>query len=143
MAGKAIVRKSNSAKPKKGSGTRAKPQRVESKLGLLWGVGRVGSAFRKGRFADRFGKGAAVFMAAVLQYLTSEVLEMAGDIAAEKKRTLIQPKYIMHAIRNDEELNKLFAHVQVSDGGNKQHIEDFLIANKKGKKGGVNGTQEV
>ena len=143
MAGKAITRKSNSTKPKKGSGTRAAPQRLEKRLGLVWGVGRTASALRKGRFSDRFGKGAAIFMAGVLQYLTSEILEMAGDNAAEKKKTLIQPKNIMHAIRNDEELHKLFAHIQVSDGGNKQHIEDFLMVNKKGKKGGMDGTQEV
>ena len=86
------------------------------------------------------GKGGAVFLAAVLQYLSSEILEMAGENAMEKKRTIITPKNIMHAIRNDEELNKLFAHVQVSDGGNKQHIDPFLFANKKGKKGGIDGT---
>ncbi len=143
MAGKAIVRKSNSAKPKKGTSTRKAPERAEKRLGLAWGVGRTASALRKGRFSDRFGKGAAIFMAAVLQYLTSELLEMAGDHAHEKKKTLIQPKNIMHVIRNDDELSKLFAQIQVSDGGHKQHIEDFLYGNKKGKKGGVEGTQEV
>ena len=143
MAGKAITRKSNSTKPKKGSGTRKAPQRGEHLAGLVWGVGRTASAIRRGRYADRFGKGAAIFMAGVLQYLTSEILEMAGDNALEKKKTLIQPKNIMHAIRNDEELHKLFAQVQVSDGGHKQHIEDFLFAHKKGKKGGMDGTQEV
>ena len=111
MAGKVAVRKSNSAKPKKGNGTRKAPERAEKRLGLAWGIGRTASAIRKGRFAERSGKGAAVFMAAVLQYLTSEILEMAGDIAHDKKKTIIQPKYILSAIRSDEELNKLFAHI--------------------------------
>ena len=109
MAGKAITRKSNSTKPKKGTGTRKAPERAEKKLGLIFGVGRTASALRKGRFSDRFGKGAAIFMAAVLQYLTSEMLEMAGDYCHEKKMNTIFPKHIMHVIRNDEELNKFFA----------------------------------
>ncbi len=111
MAGKAITRKSNSAKPKKGTGTRKTPERAEKKLGLLWGIGRTSSALRKGRFSERIGKGGAIFMAAVLQYLCSEILEMAGDNANEKKKSILKPKNIMHAIRNDEELNKLFAEV--------------------------------
>ena len=42
----------------------------------------------------------------------------------------------MQAIRNDEELMLLFAHVQLSEGGNKQHIDPYLLR-AKGKKGGT------
>ena len=89
---------------------------------------------RRGRYSDRIGAGASVFLASVLQYLTSEILEMAGDITTEKKMKTIMPKHIMLAIRNDEELVKLFAMTQISEGGNKQHIESALFADKKGKK---------
>ena len=113
MAGKATTRKSASTKPKKGvkkDGTnKAKAVSGQHRAGIVWGVGRTASALRKGRFSERFGKGAAIFMAAVLQYLTSEILEMAGDIASEKKNSIIRPAYIQTAIRNDEELVKLFA----------------------------------
>ena len=141
MAGKAAAaatRKSNSAKPKKAGG-KTPSTRGEKRAGIVWGVGRTFSALRKGRFSDRFGVGAAVFMAGVLQYLTMEITEMAGDIAAEKKTSLIQPRHIMQAIRNDEELMLLFANVQLSEGGNKQHIDPFLF-HAKGKKGGIEGT---
>ena len=97
MAGKATTRKSASTKPKKGvkkDGTRAVAVSGQHRAGIVWGVGRTASALRKGRFSDRFGKGAAIFMAAVLQYLTSEILEMAGDIASEKKNSIIRPAYI-------------------------------------------------
>ena len=94
MAGKAATRKSNSTKPKKASG-KTPSTRGEKKAGIVWGVGRTASALRRGRFSDRFGMGAAIFMAGVLQYLTMEITEMAGDIAAEKKTSLIQPKHIM------------------------------------------------
>ena len=118
MAGKVATRKSNAGKQKKANG-KATSQRGEKRAGIIWGVGRTASALRKGRFSDRFGVGAAVFMAAVLQYLTMELCESAGDIAHEKKKSLLQPKHIMQAIRNDEELMKVFAQVQLSDGGNR------------------------
>lgn len=62
---------------------------MEKKLGIVWGVGRTLRALRKGRFGDRLGVGAGIFMAGVLQYLTMEICEMAGDIAAERKTSLI------------------------------------------------------
>ena len=89
MAGKVATRKSNSAKPKKAAGGKSSSTRGEKRAGIVWGVGRTFSALRRGRFSDRFGVGAAVFMAGVLQYLTMEIAEMAGDIAAEKKTSLI------------------------------------------------------
>ena len=65
MAGKVTTRKSNSAKPKKANG-KSPSTRGEKRAGIIWGVGRTFSALRKGRFSDRFGVGAAVFMAGVL-----------------------------------------------------------------------------
>ena len=71
---------------------------------------------RKGNYAKRVGAGAPVYLAAVLEYLTAEVLELAGNAAREKKKTRIVPCHVQLAVRNDEELNKLLAGVTIADG---------------------------
>ena len=70
---------------------------------------------RKGNYAKRVGAGAPVYLAAVLEYLTAEVLELAGNAAREKKKTRIVPCHVQLAVRNDEELNKLLAGVTIAD----------------------------
>ena len=72
---------------------------------------------KKGGFSKRTGGGAPVYMAAVLEYLCAEVLELAGNAARDNKRSRIVPRHIQLAVRDDEELNKLFGGTTVAVGG--------------------------
>lgn len=86
--------------------------------------------------AERIGAGAPVYLAAVLEYLAAEVLELAGNAARDNKKTRIIPRHIQLAVRNDEELSKLLSGVTIAEGGVLPNIHAILLPKKTGKKGG-------
>ena len=77
-----------------------------------------------------------MYLAAVLEYLAAEVLELAGNAAKDNKKNRIVPRHILLAIRNDEELNRLMANTTIADGGVLPNINAALLPGKTGKKGG-------
>ncbi|GAA5850171.1 hypothetical protein JCM9279_003557 [Rhodotorula babjevae] len=87
-----------------------------SKAGLTFPVGRIHRLLRNGQYAKRIGAGAPVYLAAVLEYLSAEILELAGNAARDNKKSRIIPRHLQLAIRNDEELDRLLGHVVISQG---------------------------
>uniref|UniRef100_A0A8C4QNE2 Histone H2A n=1 Tax=Eptatretus burgeri TaxID=7764 RepID=A0A8C4QNE2_EPTBU len=120
----------------KGTGkNRAKAKSRSSRAGLQFPVGRVHRHLRKGNYAKRIGAGAPVYLAAVLEYLSAEILELAGNAARDNKKTRIIPRHLQLAIRNDEELNKLLGGVTIAQGGVLPNIQAVLLPKKsQGKK---------
>ena len=116
----------------RGSKVSTKKKRTRSqKAGLQFPVGRIHRLIKKGHYADQVGAGAPVYLAAVLEYLSAEILELAGNAARDNKRTRINPRHLQLAIRNDEELNKLLGNVTIAEGGVLPNIQASLLP--KGK----------
>ena len=105
-----------------------------TRSGLTFPVGRIHRFLKKGRYAERIGTGAAVYMASVLEYLVAEVLELAGSSARDNKKKRIKPRHIQLGIRNDSELNELLSHVTIAEGGVLQHIHLVLLPKKSALK---------
>lgn len=117
----------------KGGKAKAKSKTRSARAGLQFPVGRIHRFLRKGHYSDRIGSGAPVYMAAVLEYLTAEILELAGNASRDNKKTRIIPRHLQLAVRNDEELNKLMAGVTIPAGGVLPQIQNALLP-KKDKK---------
>ncbi|RNA29873.1 Histone H2A [Brachionus plicatilis] len=114
----------------KGGKARNKAKSRSSRAGLQFPVGRVHRLLRKGHYAERIGAGAPVYLSAVLEYLSAEILELAGNAARDNKKSRIIPRHIQLAVRNDEELNKLLANVTIAQGGVLPNIQAILLPKK-------------
>uniref|UniRef100_UPI00398F88D8 histone H2A type 2-A-like n=1 Tax=Pristiophorus japonicus TaxID=55135 RepID=UPI00398F88D8 len=112
---------------KTGGKARPKAKSRTSRAGLQFPVGRVHRLLRKGNYAERVGAGAPVYMGAVLEYLTAEILELAGNAARDNKKTRIIPRHLQLAIRNNQELNKLLEKVTIAQGGVPPNIQAVLL----------------
>ncbi|XP_069825081.1 late histone H2A.L3-like [Dendropsophus ebraccatus] len=114
-------------KPEASKGSRS------AKAGLQFPVGRIHRFLRKGNYAERIGSGASIYLAAVLEYLCAEVLELSGNAARDNKKSRILPRHIQLAVRNDEELAKLFGGVTIAEGGVLPNIQAILLPKRTAK----------
>ena len=102
-----------------------------TKAGLQFPVSRIHRYLRRRKYSKRIAAGAPVYLAAALEYLVAEVLELSGNAARDNKKRRINPRAIVLAIRSDEELSQLMPRVIVPSGGVLPNIHSVLLQKKK------------
>lgn len=127
----------------RGGKKRAKMISRSARAGVLFPVARMLRYLKRDTHHVRIGSGTPVYMAAVIEYLTAEILELAGNAARDFKRGRITPRHILLAVRNDEELDVLFKKVTIPQGGVLPRLMLALTSKKNPALLGVGGAAAV
>lgn len=135
MSDAAEAKKPTKKVEKKSSSNKKKPTSRSSKAGLQFPVGRIHRHLKaRVHGSSRVGATSAVYVAAILEYLCAEILELAGNASKDLKVKRITPRHLQLAIRGDEELDKLIKGT-IAGGGVIPHIHKSLITKPKAGKG--------
>jgi len=121
--------------------TRMKRQSKGYKAGLVMSVARVLRNLKNGQYSKRVGETGAVYLAAVLEYLVAEVLELAGNCATFFKKKRVTPRCIQLSLLHDKELAILTKGAIVPEGGVKPYIHPILLP-KSGGEGEVQDSEK-
>ena len=121
------------SKHSKGGKVKGQSKTSSSCTGLQFPIGHTHHQLHKGNYAKRIGAGAPVYLAVVMEYLATEVLELAGNAAHDNKKTRIIPSHLQLAICIDKELNKLLSGVTIAQGGVLPNIQAVLLPKKSHK----------
>lgn len=109
---------------------RAPARSSSSRAKLLFPVGMIKTKLKSDRAAANISISAAIALAAVLEYVTSEVLSVTHETLADKTKRLTS-RHIYLSTINDSELSELINKASFKHSGVMPKIHSVLIPKKK------------
>jgi len=111
-------------------------ERQEHRAGIEFPVTRIRRYMQQRAPAHIISTKAAIALASTLEYLCSEVIELAGDECLEEgKGKIIKPRHINLAVKKDEELyGTVGGAVVFATSSVVPYIDPMLVVTKKRKK---------
>jgi len=107
--------------------TKRAAQSKASKAGLLFPVPKINKRLQQSKWTDRIGGTASVCVAAICEYIAREIVEASGKTCADGgKHKRMTPRDVILAIRNDPDLNRVFAGHKVLTGDKLRNISEEI-----------------
>eukprot|EP01064_Diplonema_japonicum_P019100 TRINITY_DN277_c4_g1_i1.p2 TRINITY_DN277_c4_g1~~TRINITY_DN277_c4_g1_i1.p2 ORF type:complete len:176 (+),score=35.01 TRINITY_DN277_c4_g1_i1:48-530(+) len=135
--GKVAVNKAKKVHRSQNSGgvqkQRAKMISQSKRAKINFPVGRIHRLLREALHGKRVGACGAVYLAAVMDYLCAEILELAGNHAKKANQKRITPRHLMIAIRTDPELDE-FIKATIATGGVIPHTKKNQLSGEQPRK---------
>ena len=130
------ARKSGDAPAKIMAGSNKSGKKSVSKsqrAGLTFPVARINRFMKNNSGTKRIGGSAPVYMTAVVEFITADLMDLAGNCANEAGRKTVTPADLTTALRGDVDLAKVFAGhgIFVSDKSEDASVLHTLAAHNK------------
>jgi histone H2A len=119
---------------KAASGSKAHPQSRAKRAGLYFNVRRVTRLLKNKYHVPRVSEQAAIGVAAVLQYLTAEIVMTSIGKTRDHGVKRITDRHIYLAIENDDELKALIDTSAIPASGAVPYVHSALVPKGKKKK---------
>ena len=121
--------------------SKRKSQTLSQRAGVAFPAGGSIKTQLRSYGRKRVSPGAAVAVAAALEYITAELMNVAGDACDQLKAKRLAPLHILRAVAADKELKALFPH-DIAQGGVLPFIHNRLKP-KKSKPRVVSGKKYI
>ena len=120
----------NKKKQKKAGKKTSKSERA----GINFPVGRISRYMKEKKVIERISLGSPVFMAAMQEYITADLLDQAGNTCQDDGKKKLTPRHIFTSIQTDQEFHDLFENTIIANGGVREFVNKELVPENIRKK---------
>ena len=92
-------------------------RKASERAGLIFPVSRIGRFLRQGNFAPNVSVNAAIQLAAALELLVRELLEISVDVTKKHEMRTITPRFIQEGMEMDADFRQLMNDNKILCGG--------------------------